>query len=209
MDKNILHSVLETLNAGQPINIAFNEPFCSLTGEYTVLVSKVGRGRGGSRVIEIQSTANPATTFGALEIEGKQRALGTGTSSYISTITVDGKLHGLEDSAETNRSPKPRAIRADGTAAPTPNTPAKNAINEKVATALGDVLTNNPNSMFRLTGRGANSHLTGEWRVTSFTFENKVLRMECVDNNNPERTLSFDSSAEGSNLKDAEVIYVN
>jgi hypothetical protein len=217
MDKNILHSVLETINAGQTINIAFNEPFCALTGDYNVLASKVGRGRGGSRVIEIQSVSNPETTFGALEVDGKQRALGTGTSEYISTMTVNGKVHGLEDPAESNRTPKPRAIRSDGTAtAPVARTSkreakasASTAIGEKVATALGDVLANNPDSVFRLTGRGVNSPLTGEWRVTSFVHENKILRMECVDNNNSERNLSFDSSVDGPNLKDAEVLFVS
>ena len=214
MDKNILHSVLETVTAGQTINIVFNQPFTELTGDYLVLQSKTGRGRGGSRVLEIRSVTNPERSFGALEVDGKEKTLGTGTSDCFSTVTVNGKVHGLEDPAEATR--KPRTARSDGSTA-TPRKPASSTpvarstsstVGQKVATALGDVLQQNPSTVFKLTGKSTGSHLTGEWRVTSFTRENGVLQMECVDVTNSERTLSFNSSVDGVNLKDAEVFYV-
>ena len=209
MDKLILHSVLETVTAGQTININFNEPFAELTGDYLVLQSKTGRGRGGSRILEVRSVADSSRVISTLQIDGKDKALGTGTSEYIVTLTVDGKVHGLEAPADATRAVKTRtmATKRETNAARVSSTNA--TVCEKVANALGNVLADNPNTIFRLTGRVANSPMTGEWRVTSHTFENKVLRMECVDSSNSERTLSFDSSVDGPNLKDAEVVFVS
>lgn len=215
MDKHILHSVLETLTIGGNISVAFNEPFTELSGDYIVLQSKTGRGRGGSRVIELQSVLDAEDTFGALDVGGKERLLGTGTSEYISTLTVDGKVHGLEDPFEnTTKAPKvkrapdaPRQTKREGKA--TAKVAASASVGRKVAGALGSVLANNANSSFKLTGRQPGSPITGEWRVVSFTHENEVLCMECVDISNAERTLSFDSSVHGVNVKDAEVMFTS
>ena len=212
MDKLILHSVLETVVTGQTININFNEPFTELTGDYLVLQSKTGRGRGGSRVLEVRSVADSARVISTLQIDGKDKALGTGTSEYIVTLTVDGKVHGLEAPADATRATKVRQAveKRTGTVSRSASNVNMNLlVSEKVANALGNVLADNPSTVFRLTGRAANSPMTGEWRVTSHTFENKVLRMECVDTDNSERTLSFDSSVDGPNLKDAEVVFVS
>ena len=220
MDKNILHSVLETVTAGQTININFTDPFAELTGDYLVLQSKTGRGRGGSRILEIQSVTDSSRVISSLQIDGKDKTLGTGTSEFITTLTIDGKVHGLEDPAETSR--KVRAVtRSDEQSAASvkPRTmkrqPSQGSastailIGHKVATALGTVLAENPKTVFKLTGRNAGSHITGEWQVKTFTHENNILQMECVDTQNVERTLSFDSSVDGANLKDAEVVYTS
>lgn len=220
MDKNILHSVLETVTVGQTINISFTDPFAELTGDYLVLQSKTGRGRGGSRIIEIQSATDSSRVISSLEIDGKDKILGTGTSEFIASLTVDGKVHGFEDLSET-----PRKVRAADHSEQKNTNPAKNRyakrqnsgesistailISQKVATALGNVLAENPKSVFKLTGKNTGSHITGEWQVKSFTHEENVLRMECVDTQNAERTLSFDSSIDGVNVKDAEVVFTS
>jgi hypothetical protein len=220
MDKNILHSVLETVTSGQTININFTDPFAELTGDYLVLQSKTGRGRGGSRVLEIQSVTDSTRVLTSLLIDGKDKSIGTGTSEFIATLTVDGKVHGLEDATETARKVR-STVQSDDQPSGTVKTRAMKRpasqnsetttalIAHKVATALGTVLAENPKSVFKLTGRNSGSHITGEWQVMSFTHEDNVLRMECVDTQNAERTLSFDSSVDGMNLKDAEIVFTS
>lgn len=210
MDKNILHSVLETVIVGQTININFVEPFTELTGDYVVLQSKTGRGRGGSRILEVRSVSDSSRVISTLQVDGKDKALGTGTSEYIATLTVDGKVHGQEETpADTTRAVKARAVAAKREAKVAEKPNQKTLICQKVATALGTVLAESPKAVFKLTGRNSGSHITGEWQVQNFTYEDNILRMECVDTQNSERTLSFDSSVDGENLKDAEVVCVN
>jgi len=209
MDKNILHSVLETINAGQTININFNEPYAELTGDYLVLQSKTGRGRGGSRILEVQSVTDSTRIISTLQVEGKDKALGTATSELFANLTVDGKVHGLEDPAEAPRAVKVRTAAVNRENKIVQKTNQKAAVSHKVASALGAVLAENTNPVFKLTARTAGSHITGEWQVRSFTHEDNVLRMECVATNDSERTLSFDSSIDGESLKDAEVVYTN
>lgn len=209
MDKLILHSVLETVTAGQTININFNEPFAELTGDYLVLQSKTGRGRGGSRILEVRSVDDSSRVISTLQIDGKEKSLGTSTSEYFVTLTVEGKVHGLEAPADSTRSVKARTVATKRETKVVEKTNQKSLISQKVASALGTVLADNPKTVFKLTGRGPGSNITGEWQVQSFTHEDNVLRMECVDTQNSERTLSFDSSVDGENLKDAEVVFVS
>lgn len=248
MDKHVLHSVLETLNAGDTCDLAFTDPYAALSGSYRILVSKVGRGRGGSRVIEVASLDNPKDTFGALEIDGVERLLGTGTSQFIRSITIGGVTHGDEEGAEPSsggsRKAAPKAKRPGSTRSAASDeavqtrrvlatemnrkepqvkgTPTKRqskisatkaaaaaAIGAKVAASLGNILADNPNTVFKLTGRGAASPITGEWRVTSFTKEDGVLVMQCVGHSDPTKTMTFDSSTDGTSLVNAEVLFVD
>jgi hypothetical protein len=222
MDKHILHSVLETLTAGNNVTINFIEPFADLSGDYMVMASKVGRGRGGSRVIEIAPVGSPDDAFGALEIDGKEKALGTGTSEYISTIVFDGKTFGLEDPIEASRKPvarRPRNAGTDGqTAAPVTarqreagkraRVSSDVAQSQRVAKALGDILTENPETNFKLVSSNRNSALNGEWKVASFEYADMALKMQLVDIDNSERTFDFDSTVHGVEIRDAQVIEV-
>lgn len=222
MDKHILHSVLETLTAGSNITINFNEPFTDLSGDYMVVASKVGRGRGGSRVIEIAPVGSPNDAFGALEIDGKEKALGTGTSEYISTIVFDGKTHGLEDPMEAARKPvarRPRNSGVDG-ASPAPVTARQREAgkrarissdisqSQRVAKALGDILTENPATNFKLVSSNRTSPLNGEWKVASFQYADNSLQMHLVDIDDANRTFEFDSIVHGIEVRDAQVIEV-
>lgn len=221
MDKHILHSVLETLTAGNTVTINFNEPFADLTGDYNIVSSKVGRGRGGSRVIEIAPVGNPEDSFGALEIDGKEKALGTGTSEYINTIVFDGKTFGLEDPIETTRKTgvrRPRNVAGtDGqTAAPVTGRQREAtkrarvssdvAQSQRVAKALGDILTENPVTNFKLISSNRTSELNGEWKVASFEYADMTLKMQLVDIDNADRTFAFDSTVHGVEVRDAQVI---
>jgi hypothetical protein len=217
MDKHILHSVLESLTVGQALTINFTEQFADLTGDYTVLVSKVGRGRGGSRVIEIASVANPSETFGALNVDGKDKLLGTGTSEFIGTIVIGDKTYGLEDPIETARkTPNVKAGRStsEGGAA-TKRVVKQRAVLKsstaqasRVAKALSEVLATNPVTTFNLVATTKTAPFHGEWTVSSYTYEEDVLKMSLVGLNDPDRKFEFDSSLHGTGIKDAQVVSV-
>ena len=217
MDKHILHSVLESLTVGQALTINFTEQFADLTGDYTVLVSKVGRGRGGSRVIEIASVTNPSETFGALNVDGKDKLLGTGTSEFIGTIVIGDKTYGLEDPIETARkTPNVKAGRSTSEG----GTATKRVVKQRavlksstaqasrVAKALSEVLATNPVTTFNLVATTKTAPFHGEWTVSSYTYEEDVLKMSLVGLNDPDRKFEFDSNLHGTGIKDAQVISV-
>lgn len=216
MDKQILHSVLETLTAGNNVTINFNEPFTNLSGDYTVVTSKTGRGRGGSRVIEIAPIGNPTASFGALAIEGKEKALGTGTSEYINTIVSNGETFGLEEPSKALHKPAVRSPAGDKQTViarkceRVKQTRVNNNVaqGQRVAKALGDVLVENACTSFRLIANSRSSSLNGEWRVASFEYADSVLTMQLVDIDNAEHTLAFDSTVHGAEIRDAQVIGV-
>jgi len=220
MDKHILHSVLETLSAGMTATINFNEPFTDLSGDYTILASKVGRGRGGSRVIEIAPVSNPDDAFGALEIDGVEKALGTGTSQYIATMIIDGKTFGMEDPIEASRKTgvrRPRNAGTDGQSAAPVTARQREASKrarvssdiaqgQRVAKALGDILTENAATNFKLVAKDRTSPMNGEWKVVSFEYTDSNLMMHLVDLDNPGRTFEFDSIVHGVDVRDVQVI---
>jgi hypothetical protein len=213
MDKHILYSVLESLTAGMTATINFHEPFVALSGDYTIVASKVGRGRGGSRVIEIAPVSNPTDSFAALEIDGKEKALGTGTSEYINTIIVDGKTYGMEDAMESRRTPT-RAKRPTGETVVvprsrmerTPRTAASTAQSERVASVIGNILNDNPATNFKIISKDRNSAMNGEWRVESFTYADSSLMMRLVHLDDATRTFDFDSNTHGSEIRDVQVV---
>jgi hypothetical protein len=215
MDKHILYSVLESLTAGMTATINFNEPFAALSGDYTIVASKVGRGRGGSRVIEIAPVTNPDDSFAALEIDGKQRALGTGTSEYISTMIVDGKTFGLEDPMETNRSTT-RTKRPSGETVSVPrtkrertassNASASTAQSQRVANVMGGILAENPATNFKIIAKDRTSTMNGEWRVDSFNYADNALSMRLINIDDATQIFEFDSNTHGAEIRDIQVI---
>lgn len=95
MDKAILHSVLESSAlVGTEVDIKFTSGFDQYSGHYRIDVNKMGRGRGGSRVIE----ATNLTTGAVLQVlpgtrnssNTGERLLGTAVSEYIESFTVGG-----------------------------------------------------------------------------------------------------------------------
>ena len=213
MDKHILYTVLESLTAGMSATINFHEPFVALSGDYTIVASKVGRGRGGSRVIEIAPVSNPTDSFAALEIDGREKALGTGTSEYINTIIVDGKTYGMEDALETRRTPT-RAKRPSGETVVvprskterTPRTAASTAQSERVANVMGEILTENPATNFKIIAKDRNSTMNGEWRVDSFNYADNALSMKLISIDDATQMFEFDSNMHGADIRDIQVI---
>ena len=216
MDKHILHSVLESVSVGSNITINFHKPFAELSGDYTVLQSKTGRGRGGSRVLEVASVANPEDTFGALEIDGKEKLLGTGTSEVINTIVIDGKTFGMEDPLEAPRKPNVRRAATAGetdyttskqrTANKRARTSSNNAQGARVANAMGQILKDNPVTTFRIVGRDRNAPFNGQWKVDSFNYATDALTMNLVGIDDATQTFAFDSSVHGADVRDVQVI---
>lgn len=203
MDKHILHSVLETIAIGSPITVNFNEPFTQLSGDYTVVSSKTGRGRGGSRVMEISSTANPTNILGTLEINGHPRMLGTGTSEHIASVIVDGKTYGLEEVSEV-KATKSRSAQPETKSERQARASSSQA--SRVAQVLGNILNESPETNFKFVANSKSSELNGEWTVSEFTYEGDKLQMKLMALDDPSHTFDFDSTIHGAEIRDAQVI---
>lgn len=89
MDKKQLRNVITSLTPQSQIDITFLADKASHSGTWTVLRVKTGRGKGGSKVMDL---LNPAT----------KQTLTTGTpeSDKILNITVNGQLHGYTQESE-------------------------------------------------------------------------------------------------------------
>lgn len=203
IDKHILHSVLETIAIGSPITVNFNEPFTQLSGDYTVVSSKTGRGRGGSRVMEISSTANPTNILGTLEINGRPRMLGTGTSEHIASVIVDGKTYGLEEVSEV-KATKSRSAQPETKSERQARASSSQA--SRVAQVLGNILNESPETNFKFVANSKSSELNGEWTVSEFTYEGDKLQMKLMALDDPSHTFDFDSTIHGAEIRDAQVI---
>jgi hypothetical protein len=82
MDKKELRNVITQLKASDKIRIVFLGEKAHLTGDYTVLKVRTGRGRGGSKIMDlVDSNKNTIST-------------GTGDSAFILNITANGVFVG-------------------------------------------------------------------------------------------------------------------
>lgn len=89
MDKKELKSVIATLSPGSAVTLTFLGEYADRTGTYTLESVKVGRGKGGSRIMMLRSESG-----GAMEA-------GTSQSDFILNITgPDGVRHGHESASE-------------------------------------------------------------------------------------------------------------
>lgn len=110
MDKQSLHKVLMSIPIGQDgvpledtfITINFLQEYKTFSGEYKVLESKSGRGKGGSRVVRLMDTKTGQLLEG-LTVGDKLRGIGTPVSDYILNLTMNGVTTGSE---EEGSSPK-------------------------------------------------------------------------------------------------------
>jgi hypothetical protein len=205
MDKQILHSIFETATAGQQINISFIDPFNDLNGDYILTASKSGRGRGGSRVIELKSASDSSITLTSLNINGQQKLLGTSVSEYISGVIIGNNIYGTEEKFKMSKEKKEKPIRKNS--AIKEEKPAVIAA-RKVAYILGNILKNNPSVAFKIIGQRNLSQATGEWNVSKFLFEDQKLTMELVGYEKKELKFSFDSETHGHLIKDVSIINI-
>lgn len=88
MEKSALKSVINALTPGQVIGITFIGDKAHLSRDWTVVKVRTGKGKGGSKLLElVDSARNTITT-------------GTPDSSYILNMTVNGTMHGYSSEAE-------------------------------------------------------------------------------------------------------------
>lgn len=226
MDKAILHSVLETTAIeGTEVSIKFTQGFDQYSGRYRIDVNKVGRGRGGSRVIEATNLETGATLVSLPGTRNSgntgERLLGTAVSEYIESITVGDAVYD-EGNKPQNPSRRRAAPAADSTPA-TDATPATEPVKrtrtprgpkstttkgnpgKRVASILGPMCQENPGIRLRLVTKTGD--FTGEWRVESYVYENDKLVMELRGLNN-DNTFTFDTDLHGAQLTDADLIEV-
>ena len=88
MDKTVLKTAINSLTTGQTINLTFLGPKSHLTGDWTVLKVKTGKGKGGSRLMELVNSDKTTLTTGTPE------------SQFILNMTVDGNLIGYSSESE-------------------------------------------------------------------------------------------------------------
>jgi len=89
MDKKELKSVIATLAPGSEVALTFLGEYADRTGSYTLESVKVGRGKGGSRIMMLRSAS------------GSTMEAGTSQSDFILNITgPDGVRHGHESASE-------------------------------------------------------------------------------------------------------------
>ena len=205
MDKQILHSILETTLLGTHANISFNDPFNNLNGDYIITVSKSGRGRGSSRIIELQSANNPSITLASLNINGKERMLGTSVSDYISGVIIGNNIYGSEEVIKMPKDKKDKSVKKQNKIKL--EKPAVIAA-RKLANILGNILKDKPNVAFKIIAQRNLPEATGEWYVSKFSFEDQNLVMDLVGYEKKELKFSFNSETHGHLIKDVSIIDV-
>lgn len=89
MDKTQLRNLFSTLTAGQNLEITFGGARAHLSGSYSIERVRRGRGKGGSRLLDLTSLTGgaPLTT-------------GTPDSGTIVNVTVNGERFGLDSAAD-------------------------------------------------------------------------------------------------------------
>jgi len=88
MDKKQLKNLISTLKSGEVITMNFVGGKAHLSRDYTVVKTKVGRGKGGSRLLEL--------------VDGSGTTITTGTpdSDVILNMIVNGELHGYKTESD-------------------------------------------------------------------------------------------------------------
>lgn len=214
MNKQTFHSVLETVSVGDIIGVKFFEPYAYLSGDnYRVTVSKVGRGRGGSRVIEVVNARDGSNSISGLDVDGVYKSLGTAVSELVSSITVAGVVHETSpgDEPRSANSPakrgRPPKFGTTAKAAKDANDRSRADAKDKVVQALSATLASDPKACFKFIGKTASSELNGEWATVAHQMsDDGRLLIEFIGREDSERKLSFDSAVHGPDIKDILLI---
>lgn len=88
MDKSALKSVINGLTPGQVVGITFIGDKAHLSRDWTVVKVRTGKGKGGSKLLEL--------------VDGARNTITTGTpeSGYILNMTINGTMHGATSEAD-------------------------------------------------------------------------------------------------------------
>ncbi len=89
MKKQDLKVVLQSLNAGDVVKVTFRGAKAEKSGEFTVIQTRTGRGKGGSRLVELKTASGELVVTGTPE-----------SDEILHFVTPDGVLHGFESEAE-------------------------------------------------------------------------------------------------------------
>jgi hypothetical protein len=101
MDKQVLRSALTGLNPDDRLTVTFLGEKASESGEFTVIRTRKGRGKGGSQLVELRSAAGESLTTGTPE-----------SDMILHVVTPDGTLHGHESESDVPLSFETDAARA-------------------------------------------------------------------------------------------------
>lgn len=92
MEKTLLRSVIVGLVPDQVIGVVFRGKLQHLTGDFSVVETRRGRGKGGSRLADLKSLQ--------LEVGEDLVTIGTPKNDDILNIRVDGQLFGYTNELE-------------------------------------------------------------------------------------------------------------
>ena len=88
MDKSVLKTTIASLTPGQVISLTFIGAKSHLSRDWTVVKTKTGKGKGGSKLMElVDNDKNTITT-------------GTPESQFILNMTIDGNMIGYASEAD-------------------------------------------------------------------------------------------------------------
>jgi len=119
MDKQIFRTAVDNANVGSTLTLGFVSGHEHLNGDYEVIVSKIGRGRNGSRVLEVKNLQSGETLTG-LEDGDKFRLFGSGCSDFVVSLAVNGVR--VEDAeVPVVSAPRPRVQNSPGVYPYTPH----------------------------------------------------------------------------------------
>lgn len=103
MEKQVLRSALVRLSPEDRLTVTFRGAKASLSGDYTVVRTMKGRGKGGSQLVELRSADGEALVTGTPE-----------SDLILHVITADGTMHGHETEADVPPTFETDSARAVG-----------------------------------------------------------------------------------------------
>lgn len=209
MNKHILHSILETISSETIIEISFIESFSDLSGTYKVLSTKAGRGRGGSRNIEIQSIEDPKKIISTLNIDGKEKNLGTSISDYILSISIDDKIYGLEDPIDMKNKISLKKEKATNVQSTPKRVSADTLLAQKVSSKFNEQITKNNQKNFKIVTKYTWPELNGEWLVKSFEYQDLIMKMDLVSLVDESKTFSFNALLHSKSIREIFTIEIS
>lgn len=104
MDKKLVQDIFRNkVRVGDCVEIVSITPLECLTGNFTVLSTKIGRGKGGgAQVVELKNnTTNEILK--TVSCPDKVREIGTGISDYLLKIKHNGVSYGADTAEEAAR----------------------------------------------------------------------------------------------------------